>query len=403
MRQAFVARAARQKIPLCYLDLRGSGLSILERLCLEEVLWNHDDRHWMIAGTHEANNHKYLRSADLIQKARITSNHNGSGQNIHDGNRHNSECEWHPDQIQNDSAVIVMGIGGKPEQLLNLQAVRQEPVQIIKRFSGGGTVVLDADSIWTTIIGRRQELVAEHFPRPIMEWSAEAVFGPVFEKMDEKQTQKHRPGKRTMVLDSKSCAVENSGRVVVLEIPKRDSPDNLLPPSSFRLRENDYVLGERKMGGNAQSIGKNGFLHHTSFLWDYDAENMEYLTLPSKRPQYRGERSHRDFLVKLSEAYPALAKSDFYSALSETCRQNFTLQPFTLPQVMNIVNTNGGLRHWFLQKSRNKLVTDVENLFPGDVNKRGRKYHCTQIFRLNYNCIVFSPACEALVANTNFS
>jgi hypothetical protein len=192
-----------------------------------------------------------------------------------------------------------------------------------------------------------------------MEWSAEAVFGPVFEKMVEKQKQKQRPGKRTMVLDSKPCAVENSGRVVVLEIPKRDDLPAPMPPSSFRLRENDYVLGERKMGGNAQSIGKNGFLHHTSFLWDYDADNMEYLMLPSKRPEYRGERSHRDFLIKLAEAYPALTKSDFYSSLSETCRQNFTLEPFTLPQVMHMVNAYGGLRNWFLQQSRNKLFTDV--------------------------------------------
>jgi len=43
------------------------------------------------------------------------------------------------------------------------------------------------------------------------------------------------------------------------------------------LRENDYVLGPRKMGGNAQSIIKNRWVHHTSFLWDFDVLKMRYL------------------------------------------------------------------------------------------------------------------------------
>lgn len=49
----------------------------------------------------------------------------------------------------------------------------------------------------------------------------------------------------------------------------------------------DYVFGDRKFGGNAQSITKNRWVHHTSFLWDYEAKNMSYLKLPAKAPQYR--------------------------------------------------------------------------------------------------------------------
>jgi len=47
------------------------------------------------------------------------------------------------------------------------------------------------------------------------------------------------------------------------------------------------VFGDRKFGGNAQSITKNRWVHHTSFLWDYDVKNMSYLKLPAKVPQYR--------------------------------------------------------------------------------------------------------------------
>ena len=47
----------------------------------------------------------------------------------------------------------------------------------------------------------------------------------------------------------------------------------------FALRENEHALGERMMGGNAQSIVKDGWLHHTSFLWEYYPENMAYFSL----------------------------------------------------------------------------------------------------------------------------
>jgi hypothetical protein len=49
----------------------------------------------------------------------------------------------------------------------------------------------------------------------------------------------------------------------------------------------DYVFDNLKFGGNAQSITKNRWIHHTSFLWDYDTRNMEYLKHPSRTPKYR--------------------------------------------------------------------------------------------------------------------
>jgi lipoate-protein ligase A len=49
----------------------------------------------------------------------------------------------------------------------------------------------------------------------------------------------------------------------------------------------DYAFADRKFGGNAQSITKNRWIHHTSFLWDYEVKNMSYLKLPAKAPKYR--------------------------------------------------------------------------------------------------------------------
>lgn len=61
------------------------------------------------------------------------------------------------------------------------------------------------------------------------------------------------------------------------------------------------MFGSRKVGGNAQSIAKGRWLHHTSFLWDFDPANMAYLTNPARQPTYRNQRSHLEFLCTLRE------------------------------------------------------------------------------------------------------
>lgn len=327
-------------IPFRWLDLRGSGLSVLERLVLEECLLRHDESNWLIVGTHSANPHRYLKTPipDYMKES------------------------------ENPNSAIVLGIGGKPNDLLNTDLVRQEGCLAIKRFSGGGTVVLDHNSIWTTIIGRKSRIPIEAFPNAIMEWSAKEIFGPAFDRLRQSQmalgpttsssSSKKRP---TLVMDNKSCgAAENSGKVVQLERLSNmtmKAQDETVP--QFSLRENDYVLGERKMGGNAQAIVKDGWLHHTSFLWDFDEENMAYLKLPGKRPEYRLDRSHRDFLVKLSEAYSSLSMGDFQKALFESLTERFEVKPASAMDARALVDAQGGLQHWFDSHSRTKILHEI--------------------------------------------
>ncbi len=61
------------------------------------------------------------------------------------------------------------------------------------------------------------------------------------------------------------------------------------------------MIDDKKCGGNAQYIKKDRFVHHTSFLWNYSSENMAYLKLPAKRPKYRQDRGHGEFLCRLKE------------------------------------------------------------------------------------------------------
>lgn len=297
---------------MAWLDLRGAGLSVVERLALEELLLRHDpvERCWGIVGTHDPTENGVLaRGLDTFG--------------------------WEARGDESRGCAIVMGIGGKPERLIDVEAAKRDGVLVLKRFSGGGTVVVDRSSLWTTFIGRNRELPqVKPYPRQMMEWSARDIFGPAFQRWDDEIG--------VLVLDKKQ------GR-------------KPLPPSegdTFQLRENDYVLGDRKIGGNAQSIVRGGFLHHTSFLWDWHDVNMTYLTLPDKRPAYRGVRSHDEFLVRLKDRYGARSGKDaFFEHLKAATGQNFALEKATLEDALVIAEeTFGGFQEWFNGKCRTRVV-----------------------------------------------
>lgn len=334
---AVTARASRTRIH--WLDLSGLGISVIERLLLEEFLLRHDDRSWVVVGTHEPLDHKFISTTAATSQQQHQQQHRGS----------TTTTSYDP------SCIIVMGIGGKPEKLLNLQRVAEDGIMVLKRFSGGGTVVLDHNSLWTTWIGRTQHFPhVEPYPRSIMEWSAKTAFGSTFAQLKEQALKIPTQGRKTMVVECKSCGTHSSG-IVSLQVDNPTPRDDGIP--DFALRENDYVMGERKMGGNAQSIVKDGWLHHTSFLWDYYPENMAYLSLPSKRPEYRGDRDHTDFLVKLKDVYPGLQPKDLFTALRNSTEEEFDVNVVTLKEVMSLVNDQfGSLQSWFDTKSRTRIV-----------------------------------------------
>jgi len=334
---------------LHWLDLQGSGLSAIERLCLEEALLRHDplNRCWAIVGTHHPLQHGHLFLNDVTS---------------------DQEEQTSPTP-PNEDCVIIMGIGGKPEKLLDLQAVKRDGVTILKRFSGGGTVVVDRSSLWTTFIGRTHHMphVPPH-PRDIMEWSAKDIFRPAFSTMREKALHHLREGnningkhmKRSLVVNSRSCGSLTSADGSTVFYP-------YLP--HFELKENDYVLAGKKIGGNAQAITKEGWLHHTSFLWDYKEEHMQYLSLPDKRPEYREDRHHSDFLTKLKGNYGTTlggggnlsGKREFFAQIKAAVKENkhhhYEIQDVFVDDAIDIINTQlGGMQTWFDEKCRTRIV-----------------------------------------------
>lgn len=198
----------------------------------------------------------------------------------------------------------------------------------------------------------------EPYPRNIMQWSADIIFGPAFASMNKLLSNNNFPAKaqKTLVMEKVSCGLESNGKVLQIRPNETQSSKRTCP--DFALHENDYVIGNHKIAGNAQAIIKGGWLHHTSFLWDYVEEHMLYLEMPRKRPQYRQDRSHDDFLLKLNTFFGDNPKV-FFETVKEATAQYFELEEVSLKEALNVVNSEslGGMQKWFDGKCRTRIIS----------------------------------------------
>jgi len=152
---------------------------------------------------------------------------------------------------------------------------------MVRRFTGGGTVIVDENTLFGTFIMNGEAVDCPPYPREIMAWSS-TIYDPVF----------------------------SNG--------KQNQP--------FGLSEHDYTLGDVKIGGNAQAIIKKRWCHHTSFLWSFERERMKYLLMPpeKKRPAYRRDRDHNSFLTKLQDHLESI--DELEKRLSSALHANFEVE-----------------------------------------------------------------------------
>lgn len=148
--------------------------------------------------------------------------------------------------------AIVMGLSARVEETVEQRGI----IPIIRRFSGGGTVVVDEDTIFLTLIINGKDLPCKNNPVDVMAWTGK-LLAPAF------------------------------------------------APKALCIEEQDYVLDGLKIGGNAQSFSCGRVLHHTSFLWSWRPERMDLLKIPQRAPSYRKHRTHAEFCNKLLSYFPS--------------------------------------------------------------------------------------------------
>lgn len=173
--------------------------------------------------------------------------------------------------------AIVMGISQNPALVINQEAHQKLPIPIIRRYSGGGTVVVEPTTVFVTLILNHDRLPVSPFPKEVLNWT-----------------------------------------------------DSLYKNLPFSLKENDYVIGHKKCGGNAQYFAKKRIVHHTSFVFDYSHDHMNLLHMPPKMPAYREARSHTEFIECLKHHFES--PQAFSKAILNAISQNFILDPCPLDQ-----------------------------------------------------------------------
>ena len=171
--------------------------------------------------------------------------------------------------------AIVMGISAKPDDVINKQEFVKKPIPVIRRFSGGGTVLIEKNTLFVTFIVQQQDVQLDMCPKQLLDWTGH-MYSPLFSHVD------------------------------------------------FAIRENDYAIDDKKVGGNAQYFARKRMLHHTSFLWDYCPEYMKVLKMPPKIPEYRRARSHDAFLTKLCHYFKS--KDAFMQGVKKALARHFRIQ-----------------------------------------------------------------------------
>ncbi|MBT3597441.1 MAG: lipoate--protein ligase family protein [Verrucomicrobia bacterium] len=161
--------------------------------------------------------------------------------------------------------TVVLGYSNRPDREVHMALCRQRGIPVLRRTSGGGTVLLDAGCLNYSLI------------LPVAYHPSMASVTLTNQYIMEKQ---------------RGLLEECLGREVALK------------------GHTDLVIGERKVSGNAQRRGRSTVLFHGSFLCNADLGLIDkVLAFPSRQPAYRLARGHSQFLINLGISVSDLSQA----------------------------------------------------------------------------------------------
>lgn len=197
---------------------------------------------------------------------------------------------WEPRE-----SFVVLGHASRAAAEVNLSVCRAERIPVLRRVSGGGTVLQGPGCLNYALVLRNSGPL-----RDIAKTSAFVL-------------DRHRQTLSQII----GCAVGIQGF-------------------------SDLVLGELKFSGNAQYRRRRFLLFHGTFLLNLDLDLMErVLRVPEKQPAYRAARSHRNFVTNLGLP-PSLIKA----ALRRAWRAEGWLSDVPLRRLEELVAARYSREEW---------------------------------------------------------
>ncbi|MBL8798885.1 MAG: lipoate--protein ligase family protein [Planctomycetia bacterium] len=156
---------------------------------------------------------------------------------------------WEQQQL-----AVVLGAGCKLSEDVDEVRCQADGVPILRRASGGGTVLLGPGCLCFT-------LMLAYDRSPLLR---EVPFSYVY------------------ILERVCAALHG------------------LLPGIAPAGTSDLMSEGRKFSGNAQQRKRDFLLHHGTLLYDFPLERIgDYVCLPARQPKYRAGRSHLDFVCNL--------------------------------------------------------------------------------------------------------
>lgn len=81
----------------------------------------------------------------------------------------------------------------------------------------------------------------------------------------------------------------------------------------------DITIENKKIGGSAQLRKKRYFLHHGTLLYNFNINLIgRYLKEPERKPEYRGNRIHQEFLFSLNYPSSSILKQRITEEISDS-------------------------------------------------------------------------------------
>jgi lipoate-protein ligase A len=152
------------------------------------------------------------------------------------------------------TCAVVLGAAGRLSEDINETTCLADDVPIVRRASGGGTVLLGRGCLLFSLVLRYE-----------------------------------RAAELTQILPSYRYIL---GRI-------RAALATLAPDLEVA-GTSDLAVAGRKVSGNSQQRKRRHLLHQGTLLYDFDLERIgHYLRFPQRQPDYRAGRTHGEFLANL--------------------------------------------------------------------------------------------------------
>lgn len=160
---------------------------------------------------------------------------------------------------------VVLGRSSKPEVEVQLDACQQDGIPVLRRSSGGGTILAGPGCLMYAVVLSLREY-------------------PQLRAID--QAHHFTQARLSQMLSTDGATILSAG-----------TSDLTIRPGTSQNSPSTPAL---KFSGNAMRLKRDHLLYHGTLLYDFDLTKIaRWLATPTRTPVYRNERTHTEFVMNL--------------------------------------------------------------------------------------------------------